>query len=220
MGLSRRQQEIVEFITAYHGRHGYAPNQREIAEALGYQGVGGLHYQLGELRRLGYIEYKLNSPRTIKVLPKDTGEPAGGPEPATEEAVMVPVLGRIAAGTPILAQGNVEYSVPLPPLIVGHGDMFLLRVRGDSMLDAGILDGDWVVVRKQDRADTGQTVAALIENEATGESEATVKVLGNRAGRLWLDACNPNHGPIPVDKASVLGVVVAVLRSLKSTASP
>jgi repressor LexA len=103
---------------------------------------------------------------------------------------------------------------------VGHGDMFLLRVRGDSMLDAGILDGDWVVVRKQDHADTGQTVAALIENEATGESEATVKVLGHRAGRMWLDACNPNHGPIPADKASVLGVLVAVLRSLKSTAPP
>ena len=84
MGLSRRQREIVEFITTYHRRHGYAPNQREIAEALGYQGVGGLHYQLGELKRLGYIEYKLNSPRTIKVLPKYTGEPAGGPEPATE----------------------------------------------------------------------------------------------------------------------------------------
>jgi repressor LexA len=196
------------------------PNQREIAEALGYQGVGGLHYQLSELKRLGYVEYKLNSPRTIRVLPKYAGEPAAGPEPATEEAVMVPVLGRIAAGTPILAQGNMEYSVPLPPLIVGHGDMFLLRVRGDSMLDAAILDGDWVVVRRQDNADTGQTVAALIENEATGESEATVKVLGHRAGRTWLDACNPNHGPIPGDKASVLGVVVAVLRSLKSTTSP
>jgi repressor LexA len=227
MGLSRRQREIVEFITAYHGRHGYAPNQREIAEALGYQGVGGLHYQLSELKRLGYVEYKLNIPRTIRVLPRNTGGPATAPQPATEEpqpateeAVMVPVLGRIAAGTPILAQVNTEYSVPLPPLIVGHGDMFLLRVRGDSMLDAAILDGDWVVVRQQDHADTGQTVAALIENETTGESEATVKVLGHRAGRTWLDACNPNHGPIPGDKASVLGVVVAVLRSLKSTATP
>jgi len=110
--------------------------------------------------------------------------------------------------------------VPLPPLIVGHGDMFLLRVRGDSMLDAAILDGDWVVVRKQDHADTGQTVAALIENAATSESEATVKVLSYRAGRPWLDARNPDHGPIPGDEASVLGVVVAVLRSLKSTASP
>ena len=220
MGLSRRQREIAEFIIAYHQRHGYAPNQREIAEALGYQGVGGLHYQLGELKRLGYIEYKLNCPRTIRVLPKYAGDAAGASEPDSEEAVMVPVLGRIAAGTPILAQEKTGYSVPLPPLIVGHGDMFLLRVRGDSMLDAAILDGDWVVVRKQDHADTGQTVAALIANEATGESEATVKVLGYRAGRMWLDARNPNHGPIPGDEASVLGVVVAVLRSLKSTASP
>src|SRR5436189_5084795 len=99
MGLSRRQQEIVEFITAYHGRHGYAPNQREIAEALGYQGVGGLHYQLGELRRLGYIEYKLNSPRTIQVLPKDTGKPASCPEPASEQTLSVQVLRRLNART-------------------------------------------------------------------------------------------------------------------------
>jgi len=220
MGLSERQREITEFIVAYHRRHGYAPNQREIAGALGYQGVGGLHYQLNELKRLGYIEYKLNCPRTIRVLPKYAGEAAGASEPESEEAVMVPVLGRIAAGAPILAQEKTGYSVPLPPLIVGHGDMFLLRVRGDSMLDAAILDGDWVVVRKQDHADTGQTVAALIANEATGESEATVKVLGHREGRVWLDARNPDHGPIPGDEASVLGVVVAVLRSLKSTASP
>src|SRR5262245_15763580 len=104
MGLSERQREITEFIVAYHRRHGYAPNQREIAGALGYQGVGGLHYQLNELKRLGYIEYKLNCPRTIRVLPKYAGEAAGAPEPDSEEAVMVPVLGRIAAGPPILAQ--------------------------------------------------------------------------------------------------------------------
>jgi repressor LexA len=212
--LSNRQRKILEFLTVYVGRHGCAPSQREIAHSVGYRSTGGLHYQLSELKRLGYIEYQPNCPRTIKVLA------AGGAAPDTEDVVMARVLGRIAAGTPILAQENVEHVVPLPSLIAGHGDLFLLRVQGDSMLDAAILDGDWVVVRQQDTADYGQTVAALIVNEATGESEATVKVLGHRAGRVWLDACNPKHGPIPGDKASILGVVVAVLRSLKSTASP
>jgi repressor LexA len=212
--LSNRQREILEFLVVYLGHHGCAPSQREIAHSVGYRSTGGLHYQLSELKRLGYIEYQPNCPRTIKVLAAD------GTAPDAEEVVMARVLGRIAAGTPILAQENVEHIVPLPRLIVGHGDLFLLRVQGDSMLDAAILDGDWVVVRQQDTADYGQTVAALIVNEATGESEATVKVLGHRAGRVWLDACNPEHGPIPGDKASILGVVVAVLRSLKSTASP
>ncbi|HYB89237.1 MAG TPA: transcriptional repressor LexA [Streptosporangiaceae bacterium] len=212
--LSDRQREILEFLTVYLGRHGCAPSQREIAHSVGYRSTGGLHYQLSELKRLGYIEYQPNCPRTIKVLAAD----GAGPDPA--EIVMAPVVGRIAAGTPILAQENIEHVVPLPPLIVGHGDLILLRVQGDSMLDAAILDGDWVVVRQQDTAAYGQTVAALIVNEATGESEATVKVLGHRAGRVWLDACNQKHGPIPGDKASILGVVVAVLRSLKSTASP
>ncbi len=212
--LSNRQREILDFLTVYLGHHGCAPSQREIAHSVGYRSTGGLHYQLSELKRLGYIEYQRGCPRTIKVLTAD------GTAPDAEDVVTARVLGRIAAGTPILAQENVEHIVPLPRLIVGHGDLFLLQVQGDSMLDAAILDGDWVVVRQQDTADYGQTVAALIVNEATGESEATVKVLGHRAGRVWLDACNPEHGPIPGDKASILGVVVAVLRSLKSTASP
>lgn len=212
--LSKRQREILEFLTDYLARHGCAPSQREIAHSVGYRSTGGLHYQLSELKRLGYIDYQQGCPRTIKVLVAD------GTAPDAEEVVMARVLGTIAAGTPILAQEKAGHAVPLPPLIVGHGDLFLLRVQGDSMVDAAILDGDWVVVRQQDTAEYGQTVAALIVNEATAESEATVKVLGHRAGRVWLDACNPKHGPIPGDKASILGVVVAVLRSLKSTASP
>jgi len=212
--LSNRQRKILEFLTVYAGRHGCAPSQREIAHSVGYRSTGGLHYQLSELKRLGYIEYQRGCPRTIKVLAAD------GTPPDTGDVVMARVLGRIAAGTPILAQENAGPVVPLPSLIAGHGDLFLLRVQGDSMLDAAILDGDWVVVRQQGTADYGQTVAAQIVNEATGDSEATVKVLGHRAGRVWLDACNPEHGPIPGDKASILGVVVAVLRSLKSTAAP
>jgi repressor LexA len=128
---------------------------------------------------------------------------------------MVPVLGRIAAGMPMLAQQNVEYLRPLPQLLVGYGTLFLLKVQGDSMVDAAILDGDWVVVRQQDTADDGQTVAALIGDEAT------VKVLSRREEGVSLDARNPKYDPIPLsDEASVLGVVVAVLRSLRPTASP
>ena len=212
--LSDRQEAILEFLATYIKIHDCAPSQREIADAVGYRSTGGLHYQLAVLKRLGYVENQPNHPRTIKLPANRISEPADDPAPYTEEAVMAPVIGRIAAGTAILAQQNIEYVFPLPQLLVGLGKLFLLRVQGDSMINAAILDGDWVVVRQQDAADDGQTVAALIDNEAT------IKVLRHHAGQAWLMPCNAAYPPVPGDQASVLGVVVAVLRSLKPTSSP
>jgi repressor LexA len=184
----------------------------EIADAVGYRSTGGLHYQLEVLKGLGDIDNQPNHPRAVKLPTNRISELSEDPAPYKEEAVMASVIGRIAAGTPILAHQNIEYVFPLPQLLIGLGNCFLLRVQGDSMINAAILDGNWVVVRQQDAADDGQTVAALIDNEAT------VKVLRHHAGQAWLMPCNAAYAPVPGDQASVLGVVVAVLRSLSPPA--
>jgi repressor LexA len=242
MPLSGRLVVILDFISAYVERYGCSPSQREIAKGTGYKSPGGLRPRLDELERGGYIEWQPNLPRTIRlsattppapevsdtVLPTRDGSGTGPPASDTEEGVIVPVegvlvpmLGRISAGMPILtpqdpilAQKDIEYAFSLPQIVVGYGVLFLVRVRGDSMVNAAILDGDWVVVRQQPNADDGQTVAALIEGEAT------VKVLRRHAGHVWLMPQQADPEPIPGDDATVLGVVVAVLRSLRPTRSP
>lgn len=221
MALTARQERILEFISMHCRVHGRSPTQREIAEELGYRSIGGLGYQIRELDRLGYIRRVPRRARTLEVVggePAD--EPAGGSGPYTEETVLVPFRGRIAAGPPLLAEQNIDSIFPLPRRVVGFGEVFLLEVGGDSMLYEAILDGDWVVIRSQQTAGDGQVVAALVRNELTGEDEATVKILRHHRGRVWLEPRNAGYPQIPGDEATIIGIVVAILRRLKPASSP
>lgn len=207
--LPPRQRAVLEVIRAWVERVGYPPSVREIGEAVGLTSTSSVAYQLKALERKGYLRRDHNRPRAIGVLPPDAdaaqlaGEDTPVPTPA-----YVPVLGRIAAGGPILAEQAVEDVFPLPKEIVGEGSLFLLKVAGDSMIDAAIADGDWVVVRQQPVAEQGDIVAAMIDGEAT------VKTFKRKDGHIWLMPQNAAYEPIPGDEASVLGRVVAVLRKM------
>lgn len=218
--LTARQERILEFIGTHCRVHGRSPSQREIAEKLGYKSIGGLGYQIRTLDRLGYIRRVPKAARTLEVVGDPASAATVGTTSYTEETVMVPVRGRIAAGLPLLAEQNVEFIFPLPRRIVGFGEVFLLKVQGDSMLYEAILDGDWVVIRSQQTADDRQIVAALVQNETTGENEATVKILRRHKGRVWLEPRNAGYPQIPGDEATIIGIVVGVVRRVKPALSP
>jgi repressor LexA len=218
--LTARQERILEFISTHCRVHGRSPSQREIAEKLGYKSIGGLGYQIRALDRLGYIRRVPKAARTLEVVGDAVSAATVGTASYAEETVMVPVRGRIAAGLPLLAEQNVESIFPLPRRIVGFGEVFLLEVRGDSMLYEAILDGDWVVIRSQQTADDRQIVAALVQNESTGENEATVKILRRHKGRVWLEPRNAGYPQIPGDEATIIGIVVGVVRRVKPVLSP
>ncbi|MGE5827832.1 MAG: transcriptional repressor LexA [Micromonosporaceae bacterium] len=207
--LTPRQQRILDFIRETVERRGYPPTVREIGEAVGLVSPSSVAYQMGVLERKGYLRKDPNRPRAVDVRPPselmlDDEEAAGAQRPAP---VYVPMLGRIAAGGPILAdQSTEEEMFPLPRELVGEGTLFLLQVKGDSMLDAAICDGDWVAVRQQPTANNGEIVAAMLDGEAT------VKTYRFRDGHVWLMPHNPAFEPILGDEASILGKVVAVLR--------
>jgi len=214
VGLTQRQRRILEVIREAVNRQGYPPSVREIGQAVGLTSTSSVAHQLSTLERKGYIRRDPNRPRAVDVRPP---EPAAPPRvPADEDAdrlshpspTYVPVVGRIAAGGPVLAEQYVEDVFPLPRELVGEGTLFLLRVVGDSMIDAAIADGDWVVVRQQPVADNGDIVAAMIDGEAT------VKTYRRREGHVWLVPHNPAYAPIPGDEATVLGRVVTVLRKV------
>lgn len=217
-GLTPRQRKVLEVIRDWVERFGYPPSVREIGDAVGLTSTSSVHHQLRTLERKGYLRRDPNRTRAVDVRGPDEA-PAAEPA-ATEEAgsrgelatrpapAFVPLLGDIAAGGPILAEQAVEAVFPLPREVVGEGTLFLLNVRGDSMTEAAITDGDWVVVRQQPVAENGEIVAAMIEGEAT------VKTLKHRDGHAWLMPANPAYEPIPGDDAVVLGRVVAVLRRL------
>jgi repressor LexA len=205
-GLTPRQRRVLEVIRDSVERRGYPPSMREIGEAVGLTSTSSVAHQLATLQRKGYLRRDANRPRAVEVtVPGDdpTGEGDARPTPA-----YVPVVGRIAAGGPILAEQVVEDVFPLPRQLVGDGQLFLLQVRGDSMIDAAIADGDWVVVRQQPTADNGDIVAAMLDGEAT------VKTFSRKDGHVWLLPHNDNYAPIPGDEATVLGRVTAVLRRL------
>ncbi|MFP3713634.1 transcriptional repressor LexA [Puerhibacterium sp. TATVAM-FAB25] len=225
--LTPRQRRVLETIRTSVETRGYPPTMREIGEAVGLASPSSVKHQLTSLERKGYLRRDPNRPRAIEVVdpldqPQDGGEAGTGtaaPTPlvaqlpgADDELVAapsyVPVVGRIAAGGPILAEQLVEDVFPLPRQLVGDGELFLLKVQGDSMVDAAICDGDWVVVRRQPVAENGEVVAAMLDGEAT------VKTFKRERGHLWLLPQNPAYAPIPGDEAQVLGRVVAVLRSL------
>ena len=201
--MSAKQKEIFDFIVLSKKQRGYAPSMREIGETVGLASSASVSHQLSQLEKLGAISRDPNRPRTIDVL-LDAGQDHGQPE----DMAMIPFVGQIAAGTPITAEQNVEDVFSLPRKLVGQGDLFLLRVKGDSMLDAAICDGDWVVVRQQQTADNGDIVAAMLEEEAT------VKTFKQKDGHTWLLPRNSAYEPILGDHAVVLGKVVAVMRAV------
>jgi repressor LexA len=208
--LSPRQRRVLDVIRAWVDTVGYPPSIREIGEAVGLTSTSSVSHQLRTLQQKGYLRRDPNRPRAVGVRPADENT-AHAPDSAEEQRpqpIYVPVLGRIAAGGPILAEEAVEDVFPLPKELVGEGALFMLKVAGDSMIDAAIADGDWVVVRQQPTAENGDTVAAMIDGEAT------VKTFKRRDGHIWLLPHNPAYEPIPGDEASVLGKVVAVMRRL------
>jgi repressor LexA len=212
--LTWRQRKVLQVIRDSVQRRGYPPSMREIGEAVGLTSTSSVSYQLSTLQNKGYLRRDAGRPRTVEVrLP---GHPAVRPDVdadeempmdiTSQEAAYVPLVGRIAAGGPILAEQSIEDIFPLPRQLVGEGTLFLLKVVGDSMINAAIADGDWVVVRQQPVADNGDIVAAMIDGEAT------VKTFKRSAEHIWLMPHNPAYTPIPGDEAEILGKVVAVLR--------
>jgi len=215
-GLTQRQRRVLEVIHDSIERRGYPPSVREIGEAVGLSSASSVAHQLSVLQKKGWLRRDPNRPRALDVrLPGDstrtvtalpevdptTGETASAP-------TYVPLVGRIAAGGPVLAEQAVEDVFPLPRELVGEGTLFMLKVAGDSMVEAAICDGDWVVVRQQPTAENGEIVAAMIDGEAT------VKTYKRRDGHVWLLPHNPAYEPIPGDDASILGRVVSVLRRI------
>ena len=211
--LTPRQRKILDVIRASVSNRGYPPSIREIGDAVGLTSTSSVAHQLGTLERKGFLRRDPNRPRAVDVRSAhDASRPpvltdVAGSD-ALPEPTYVPVLGRIAAGGPILAEEAVEDVFPLPRELVGEGALFLLKVVGESMVDAAICDGDWVVVRQQNVADNGDIVAALIDGEAT------VKTFKRTGGQVWLMPHNPAFDPIPGNDAAVLGKVVTVIRKI------
>lgn len=214
-GLTPRQRRVLEVIRDSVQRRGYPPSVREIGEAVGLTSTSSVSHQLATLQRKGFLRRDPNRPRAVDVrMPESAGRAgiddtdAGSTESDLPRPTYVPVVGRIAAGGPILAEEAIEDVFPLPRELVGEGTLFLLRVVGDSMVNAAIADGDWVVVRQQPVAESGDIVAAMIDGEAT------VKTFRRRDGHVTLQPQNPLYEPIPGDDATILGRVVTVLRRL------
>jgi repressor LexA len=223
-GLTQRQRRVLEVIHDSIERRGYPPSVREIGEAVGLSSASSVAHQLSVLQRKGWLRRDPNRPRALDVrlpgeVPGDGTGAAASAQPLTgaraasgaDDAhapapTYVPLVGRIAAGGPVLAEQAVEDVFPLPRELVGEGTLFMLKVTGDSMVEAAICDGDWVVVRQQPTAENGEIVAAMIDGEAT------VKTYKRRDGHVWLLPHNPAYEPIPGDEATVLGRVVTVLR--------
>ncbi|MFC5220024.1 transcriptional repressor LexA [Streptomyces coerulescens] len=202
--LTSRQAAIVRCITEAVRKQGYPPSMREIGQAVKLASTSSVAHQLIALEHKGVLYRDPHRPRAYCVRPSwvpDLGDRG-------QAAVDVPLVGRIAAGAPLLATEPIEDVYPLPRQVVGEGDLFALTVSGDSMIDAAICDGDIVTVRRQDSADHGDIVAALLDDEAT------VKVLRRQDGQVWLMPRNPSYQPIPGDEVQILGKVVGVLRLL------
>lgn len=226
--LTERQQQILELIAKDIRERGFPPSVRQLAKLAGLSSASSVKHQLDALEEKGYIRREPRLPRALEVLIDPTGDPVEGEaktpptadrpqvvsyhipvtENADDDTARAPLVGRIAAGEPITAEQSVDDVFTLPQRFTGHGELFVLEVSGDSMLDAAICDGDYVVIRRQPTAHEGEIVAAMIDGEAT------VKVLAHRDGHRWLDPRNANYSPILGDEATVLGKVVTVIRAL------
>ena len=215
--LTPRQRKILRFIYDWVQERGYSPSMREIGRAVGLTSTSSVEHQLSALESKGHLRREPGCPRTVEVrLPGVPPVPAKGPEAKTaaptprrtrpREATRVQLVGRIAAGSPVPAEESPDEAFPLPKELVGEGDLFMLKVTGDSMIGAAITDGDWVVIRQQSEAESGEIVAAMIDGEAT------VKTLKRSGGHVWLMPHNSAYTPILGDTATILGRVVTVLR--------
>ena len=218
-GLTPRQQRILNVLRESIEKRGYPPSIREIGELVGLTSSSSVAHQLRVLEQKGFIKRDPNRPRALEVfIPElmaarraiasadDAGYDPTGIGDAVPTATMVPLVGRIAAGGPILAEQAIEDVFALPRQLVGDGDLFLLKVVGDSMIEAAICDGDWVAIRRQPVAENGEVVAAMIDGEAT------VKTFKRKDGDIWLMPQNAAYQPIPGNNATILGRVVAVMR--------
>ena len=214
-GLTARQQRVLMFLREEIERRGYPPSMREIGAAVGLTSTSSVAHQLRTLEGLGYVKRDPHRPRALEIfLPEvlaarrslsaevdETDIRDSAPEP-----VNIPMVGRIAAGGPILAEEHVEEIFPMPKSLVGDGTLFMLEVSGDSMIDAAICSGDYVVIRQQPVAENGEIVAAMLDGEAT------VKTFQRKDGKVWLLPHNENYSPIDGTHATILGKVTAVLR--------
>ncbi|AXT85170.1 repressor LexA [Aeromicrobium sp. A1-2] len=218
-GLTARQRKVLEFLRDEIETRGYPPSMREIGAAVGLTSTSSVAHQLRALEALGYVKRDPNRPRALEIFLPDVmaarRSMSSSPESTFDEtgigdampiATNVPLVGRIAAGGPILAEERVEEIFPLPKSLVGDGTLFLLEVSGDSMIDAAICSGDYVVIRQQPDAENGEIVAAMLDGEAT------VKTLQRKDGQVWLLPHNADYSPIDGTHATILGKVTAVLR--------
>lgn len=208
--LSAVQARILEFVVRYKDQHGYSPAMREIAENVELKAVSSVKHQLDQLEKAGYISTRDGLARGIQVLMQPEGLDRAESDSAVSfgDAAHIPLVGRIAAGAPITAEQNIDEIMPVPRSLVGKGDLFMLEIKGDSMVDAAICDGDFIVVRTQKTAENGDIVAAMLDGEAT------CKVFRQRDGHTWLLPRNSAYEPIPADNCEILGKVVTVLRKL------
>ncbi len=200
-GLTRRQQEILTFVHRHSDAHGYPPSVREIGQALGLTSSSTVHSHLSALEKKGYVKRDPSKPRALEILRDEHDIP-------TRKVVSLPVVGQVAAGQPILAQQNVEEYFPFPADFIKSEESFILHVRGDSMIDAGILDGDLLVVRRQQTAKSGDIVVARLQDEAT------VKRYYRDGDRIRLQPENREMAPIYTRDVAIEGIAVALIRRL------
>lgn len=205
--LTKRQAQIYDFICSEVATKGYPPSVREIAEAVGLSSPSTVHTHLQVLEDKGYIKRDLSKPRALEILGQNPSRPSSDSVGSDSGVIRVPLVGRVAAGTPILAEQNIESVLPLPQALVGDAASFALRVKGESMIQAGIFDGDFVVVKEQSSAANGQIVVALIGDEAT------VKTFYLEQDRVRLQPENPTMAPIYVKNPRILGRVIALVRA-------
>ena len=202
--LTSRQVKILEAIKSAVDENGYPPSLREIGAAAGLTSPASVQYQLKALEEKGFIRRDASLGRAIEVF-----MPGDEYQVPVDKTKQVPLVGRIAAGGPILAEQSIEETMPLPASIVGSGELFMLKVVGESMIDAAICDGDYVVIRSQKSVEKGEICAAMIDGEAT------VKTFTKKDGHIWLMPANPDFKPINGDECEILGKVTAVLRSVR-----
>ncbi len=220
-GLTTRQRKVLEFLRDEIEKRGYPPSMREIGAAVGLTSTSSVAHQLRALEGLGYVKRDPNRPRALEIFLPDVmaarrsmssaHDDHGtfdetGINDAAPSAVNIPMVGRIAAGGPILAEQRVEEIFPMPKSLVGDGTLFMLEVSGDSMVDAAICSGDYVVIRQQPDAENGEIVAAMLDGEAT------VKTFQRKDGQVWLLPHNDDYSPIDGTHATILGKVTAVIR--------
>lgn len=207
-GLTQRQQRVLAVIRESIETRGYPPSMREIGEQVGLTSSSSVSHQLRTLEEKGFLRRDPNRPRALAVFDPDETTDDTLHRDSAPAASYVPLVGRIAAGGPILAEERIEDVFPLPKALVGDGQLFLLEVVGDSMIEAAICSGDYVVVRSQPSAENGEIVAAMLDGEAT------VKTLQRKDGRIWLLPHNAAYSPIDGTHATILGKVTTVLRRL------